>query len=88
VTRICVSLCIESGMDNSSRSFGMLASVSPTTVMNDGKGVDMIEPTPIGMFEDGGSGGRLFLEDEVDSWWSIDETEVVGPWRVEGRVVE
>jgi hypothetical protein len=59
--------------------------------MKDGKGVDMIEPTatPIGMFEDRGRGGRLFLEDEVDGcWWSIDETEVVGPWRVEGRVVE
>lgn len=63
---IWVPLCIESGRGNSSISFDTLVSVSPTTVMNDGKGVDMIEPTPMGMFEDRGNGGRRFFEDDME----------------------
>lgn len=63
---IWVSLCIESGKGNSSISFDMLVPVSPTTVMNDGKGVDMIEPTPMGIFEDRGNGGRRFFADVVE----------------------
>jgi hypothetical protein len=39
-----------SGVGSSSMSFASVASTFPTTDMNDGKGVDIIEPTSTGMF--------------------------------------
>lgn len=39
-----------SGVGSSSMSFASVACTFPTTDMNDGKGVDIIEPTSTGMF--------------------------------------
>lgn len=51
VTSIWVSLLIVSSEGSSSISLESLASAFPTTDINDGKGVDIIEPTSTGMFE-------------------------------------
>lgn len=79
MTRICVSVWIVSGMGNSSISFAMRPSLSPTTDIRDGKCVDMIAPTPIGILEYLISGGRLLLEaaEGAGRRRSIDEAEAV-----------
>lgn len=59
VTRTCVSLCRVSGMGISSMFFAVLKFSSPTTVMKDGKCVDMIELNSSGIFECFGKKGRF-----------------------------
>lgn len=50
---------MESGAGSSSMSFARVVSAFPTTDMNDGKGVDIIEPTSRGIFGYLGKTGRL-----------------------------
>ena len=67
VIRIRVSLCNVSGEDNSSISFTMLASGFPKTDMNDGTGVDIIEPISTGMVGQFARKGRLLQDGAVKS---------------------
>ena len=67
VTSSWVSLLIVSRVGASSISFGSIASAFPTTDMNDGKGVDIIEQTSLGMFGYLGVTVRLFVDGATSS---------------------
>ena len=79
VTRIWVSLLIVSRVGSSSMSFGRELFPAPTTDMNDGKGVDIIEPKSTGMVEYLGKTVRLLRQGEMESdSGMVTATEEVG----------
>lgn len=67
VTKNWVSLLIVSRVGRSSMSFDRLIFPFPTTDINDGKGVDIIEPNSTGMVEYLGKTVRLLRQGAMDS---------------------